>query len=76
MKLLIKVIPNSSKNEIAETMSNGVVKIRITSAPVDNKANITLIKLLSKKYNIPKNNIKIVKGLKKRNKIIKLDICY
>lgn len=70
-KLLeIKVIPNASKNELIKTETG--YKARIQSAPVDDKANEALIKMLAKKFNIPKSYVSIIKGRTSRNKLISI----
>lgn len=56
----LKIIPNSSKNDIIYEENN--VKIKITAQPVENKANKALIEFLAKKLKIAKSNIKILKG--------------
>ena len=56
----IKIVPNSSKNEIV--LEEEFVKIKITAQPIEGKANKALIEFLSKKFKIPKTNIEIVKG--------------
>lgn len=69
--LNIKVITKSSKNEIF--LDNGVIKVKITEAPENGKANKAIINLFSKTFKIPKNKINIIKGLKSSNKTIKID---
>ncbi len=49
------------------------LKIYLIAVPVDGKANKELIKLLSEKLNISKSRIKIVKGEKKKEKIIEIN---
>ena len=66
-----RIIPKSSKNEIVNG-EDGVVKIKVTSPPVDGKANKAVIDLLSKKLNVPKKNVRIVSGEKSRNKRIRV----
>lgn len=56
----LKIIPNSSKNELIFD-ENGL-KIKITAQPVDNKANKALVEFLSKNLKIAKSNIQIIKG--------------
>lgn len=56
----LKIIPNSSRNEII--FENGSLKIKITAQPIENKANKALIEFLSKTFKIPKSNIQIIKG--------------
>ena len=65
----VTVIPKSSRSEIKIDQSNNI-KIYLTSAPADGKANSELLKLLSKSLKIPKSSIKIIKGEKNRNKKI------
>ncbi|MDP3027865.1 MAG: DUF167 domain-containing protein [Nanoarchaeota archaeon] len=68
MILKIKVKPNSDKQEI-EKIDEENYKISLKSKPEDNKANIELIKLLKKHF---EKDIKIIKGLRNRNKIIEI----
>jgi len=46
LDLHIKVVPRASKNEI-QGLHDGALKIRLTTPPVDGKANQALIKFLS-----------------------------
>ena len=67
MIIKVKVKPNSEKQEIAK---NGeLYTIHLKSAAEDNKANIELIKLLSKFF---KKEIKIKTGKTSRNKLIEV----
>ncbi len=64
----IKIVPNASKNSIV--IDNGIIKIRVTAQPIENKANKALIELLSKTVKVPKSNIEIVKGETSKEKTI------
>lgn len=66
----VKITPCSSKNEIAEEMSDGTIKIRLKAPPVDGEANEELIKFLSKEWKIPKSNIIIKSGKTSKNKTL------
>ncbi len=74
--LRIKVIPNSSNNEIKEIMIDDsgeeTIKIKIKAAPEKGKANIELIKFLSKELDIKKPTISIISGKTDRIKLIKI----
>jgi len=74
--LKIKVIPNSSKNQITEIMeeSNGdkIIKIRIKAAPKRGKANKELIKFLSKHLKLSKSCFSIISGKTEQIKLIKI----
>lgn len=58
--LRIKIVPNSSKNDII--FEDEFLKIKVTAQPIENKANKMLIEFLSKKLHCAKSNILILKG--------------
>ena len=64
----IKIVPNSSKNDIV--LEDEFVKIKITAQPIEGKANKALIEFLSKKFKIPKTSIEIVKGETSKEKTL------
>ncbi|WP_333655022.1 DUF167 domain-containing protein [Dissulfurispira sp.] len=67
----VKVIPRSSKKEIAGVEGN-TIKIKLTAPPVEDAANEQLIELLSETLSIKKGNIEIVKGDSSRYKTVKI----
>ncbi|MEW6739271.1 MAG: DUF167 domain-containing protein [Nitrospirota bacterium] len=67
----VKVIPRSSKKEIAGVEGN-TIKIKLTAPPVEGAANEQLIELLSETLSIKKGNIEIVKGDSSRYKTVKI----
>ncbi len=69
--LKIKVEPRSSKSAIVGPYGNGI-KVKLTSPPVDGKANKELIDLLSKELKVPKNDIQIISGQSSKNKVVKI----
>jgi uncharacterized protein (TIGR00251 family) len=69
----VKVIPGANKNEIAEVMEDGRLRVRLTAPPVEGRANQALIKLLAKKFGLPKSSISIVSGERNRNKRLHLE---
>lgn len=64
----LKIIPNSSRNELV--WENEALKIKITAQPIENKANKALIEFLSKTLRTAKSNITIVKGELNKEKTI------
>lgn len=58
----LKIIPNSSRNELVWDETNEELKIKLTAQPIENKANKALIEFLSKNLKTAKSNIKIIKG--------------
>lgn len=64
----IKIVPNSSKNDIIR--ENEGIKVKITAQPIENKANKALIEFLSKKLKTAKSNIQIIKGELNKDKTL------
>lgn len=71
--LEIKVIPNS-KQQGFESEVSGRIKCRLKSKPEGGKANVELIKLLSKLLGVSTDCFKILRGATSRNKMIKIDV--
>lgn len=71
MKIEVKVKPASGKQKI-EKISEAKYIISLKKPAEDNKANIELIKLLGKELKVSSKSINIIKGLKSKNKIIKI----
>ena len=70
--LKIKIVPNSSKNDIV--LEDEFIKIKITAQPIENKANKALIEYLSKTFKVPKTNIEIVKGSTSKEKTLLIKV--
>lgn len=66
--LKIRIVPNSSKNDII--LEDEFVKVKITAQPIENKANKALIEYLSKTFKVPKTSIEIVKGETSKDKTL------
>jgi uncharacterized protein (TIGR00251 family) len=62
LKLTLKVVPKSSKNEIIGLLEDGSLKIKITAAPEKGKANTAICEFLAAEAGVPKRNVKIVRG--------------
>ena len=67
--LTIKVIPNSSRNEIVGWIGD-VLKIKVSVQPEKGKANIAVIKVLAEALSIREEFITILSGATSQRKII------
>ena len=67
----VRVIPRSSRSEIAGE-HDGVIKVKLTSPPVNGAANAELIKLFAKKLGVAKSAVEIVSGETSRTKQLKV----
>ena len=71
MKLFIKIKINSKIEKVIKLNENNfTVSVRVP--PIENKANIRLIELLSEYLNIPKSRFTIIRGIKSKNKVIEI----
>ena len=67
MKREVRVVPNSSENSISER--DGMLVVRVKESPKDGRANRMLLSLLKEYFG---REVRIVKGLKKRRKIVEI----
>lgn len=65
--LNVKLVPNSSFNKIVD-YTEEYVRIKISSPPIENKANKELIAFCSKVFDVNKSKISIVSGEKSKLK--------
>jgi uncharacterized protein (TIGR00251 family) len=65
----LRVQPATSKNIIDGRYGNSV-RVKITAAPEQGKANAALVDLLSDKLKIAKSAIEIIRGHSSRNKVV------
>ncbi|MFX0076148.1 MAG: DUF167 domain-containing protein [Candidatus Hermodarchaeota archaeon] len=71
--LRVNVKTNSIKQEILSfSVEDSWLLITLKSKPVKNKANKELINLLKRRLNISSDQIQIISGLKKTNKILEI----
>lgn len=69
--LKIKVKPQSKENKIEKLKENEFL-IYTREKTENNKANESVVLILSQYFNIPAKKIVIIKGLQNRSKIVKI----
>ena len=72
LSVRIKIVPNSSKNDII--LEDEFIKVKVTAQPIENKANKALIEYLAKRLKIPKTSISIVRGDTSKEKTLFFNI--
>jgi uncharacterized protein len=74
LRVKIRLTPKASRDRVdgpaPEADGGAVLKVSVTAIPEDGKANVALIKLLSKEWRIPKTSIDIVQGATDRRKVL------
>lgn len=71
MIIKVRVIPRARQNKITVD-ADGTVRVHTVSAPADGQANEAVVKMLAKYYDVPKTNIKIIRGQTCRDKVIEI----
>lgn len=71
MKIDVKVIPGARVKKI-EVIGEGNLKIWLRHKPSEGQANSELVEVVSEYFKIPKSSVKILRGLKSRDKVIEI----
>jgi uncharacterized protein (TIGR00251 family) len=76
LRVRLKVAPKSKRNEIGgwlEQPDGGkALKVAVTAAPEDGKANAAVVALLAKEWGVAKSAISVVAGATDRRKIVEI----
>ena len=70
MKIRVKIKPNSRTEELGQEGDSFIVKVR--EPPREGKANQAVIKLLAQHFGVPQSQVRIISGLRSRNKVIEV----
>lgn len=70
--LAVRVTPRSSRNEIAEILNDGTVKVRLTAVADDLKINQALVSFLAEVLDVPRGRIDIVAGVSGKDKLVSI----
>ncbi len=71
MLIKVKVISKASQNKII--YKGDFLKIKVTNAPEKGRANQQVVKLLAKEFSVSPSQIEIIKGLTKKEKLVKIN---
>jgi uncharacterized protein (TIGR00251 family) len=81
IRLRLKVAPKAKRNEIGGWLDepdggplgpSRALKVAVTAAPEDGKANAAVIALLAKEWGVAKSAISVVAGATDRRKIVEI----
>jgi uncharacterized protein len=67
--LRVHLQPRASRNEVCGMMGPAL-KVRVTSPPVDDRANRQLVDFLAELLELPARDVSILKGARSRNKTV------
>ena len=76
VRVRLKVTPKAKHNQIGglldEPDGGKALKVAVTAAPEDGKANAALIALLAKEWGVAKSAISVVSGATDRRKLVEI----
>jgi hypothetical protein len=72
----VRVTPRAKKEyvKVDHSQGNSLIKVYVTPPPEDGKANRAVLKILSKELSVPVSSLKIISGLKSRNKMVEIQL--
>jgi len=73
MELRVKVIPKSSRTELAAILPDGTWRIKVTAAPEKGKANRAVCEFIAKRLGVAKSRVRIVAGETSSTKRVAID---
>lgn len=73
MRVSIRVTPKSREEGIEASRREGAIRVRVTAAPEDGRANDAVIRLLAKRLGVARGAIRIAGGAASRRKWVEID---
>jgi len=70
MKIRVKVKPSSRTEEVSQEEDSFI--IRVKEPPKEGRANRAVIELLARHFGVPQSHVRIVSGLRGKNKVIEI----
>jgi uncharacterized protein len=65
----VRLRPRGSRDEVLG-MRDGVLQAKVSTAPIDGKANRALCKLIAKRAGVAPSRVRVVRGKKSREKVV------
>ena len=67
----MRLQPRARREEIVGERGDTVV-VRVTAPPVDGRANAALVALVAKRAGVPKRSVRIARGERSRDKLVRV----
>lgn len=68
----VRVVPRASRSEIVGEQS-GLLRVRIAAPPVDGAANVELVRVLVREFDLPRGAVNIISGHSARVKRVSIE---
>ena len=70
-RLDVRVQPKARRNDVA-VLADGGLKVWVTAAPEEGRANDAVIALFAKRMGLPKRRVRVVRGHTARDKVLEI----
>jgi hypothetical protein len=72
VEIAVKVVPRSSRSEVAGTLADGALKVKVAAVPEKGKANEELRAVLAKHFGVAERDVEVVSGAASTRKRVRV----
>ena len=72
MDVDVKVVPRASRSEVAGTMADGSLKVKVSAVPEKGKANEELRAVLARYFDVPSRSVEVISGATSTRKRVRI----
>ena len=72
MDVDVKVVPRSSRSEVAGVMADGSLKVKIAAVPEKGKANAKLCAVLARHFGVALREVEVIAGAASTRKRVRI----
>ena len=70
-RISVHVQPMARRSQVMGFV-DGVLRVRLSAAPVEGRANEALVKLLAERLGVRRSRVAILRGMASRNKVVEV----
>lgn len=71
LRIGVRLVPRADRTSV-DGVVGGRLRVRVTAAPVDGSANDALVRLLAAELGLSRWSLRIVTGLRSRDKVVEV----
>ncbi|HSG84807.1 MAG TPA: DUF167 domain-containing protein [Candidatus Limnocylindrales bacterium] len=71
LRIGVRLVPRADRTSV-DGVVGGRLRVRVTAAPVDGSANDALVRLLAAELGLSRRSLRIVTGLRSRDKVVEV----
>lgn len=72
MEIDVKVVPRSSRSEVAGAMADGTLKVKVAAVPEKGKANAELCAVLAAHFGVAARQVEVIAGTTSTRKRVRI----